>query len=76
VIRGNTVTDSGSDGIQIQGDNNQITTNRIENSGGYGIHLCSAQSDPACVAPGNEAEAEDNELSDNQLENNALSMDE
>lgn len=72
VIRENIVLDSGSDGIQIQGDSNVVEANRVENSGGYGLHLCAPNTEPACVPPGSEALAENNQVADNEFANNAL----
>ena len=51
IIKGNFVSGSGNDGIQIQGDNNIVKANTIENSIGAGIKLCGAVSGD-CVMPG------------------------
>lgn len=72
VIIGNRVSGSGSDGIQVQGDENLVQANRIWNNGGYGIHLCGAESAPACVAPGAGATASGNVVRANQLDANTL----
>ncbi|MDT8304357.1 MAG: right-handed parallel beta-helix repeat-containing protein, partial [Anaerolineae bacterium] len=72
VLTGNTVSGSGSDGIQVQGDDNLVQANRIWNNGGYGIHLCSTESAPACVAPGTGATASGNTVRANQLDGNAM----
>ncbi|HEY9097942.1 MAG TPA: right-handed parallel beta-helix repeat-containing protein [Thiobacillus sp.] len=66
-ITGNTVTNSGGDGIQIQGDENTITKNTVSHSGGAGIRLCGAGN---CVAPGTAAVADRNQVTKNKLENN------
>ena len=72
IIVGNEVEDSGSDGIQIQGDNNIVKNNEVEDNGGYGIHLCGPTSSPACVAPGQIASADNNVVSGNDTEDNEL----
>jgi hypothetical protein len=72
VLTGNTVSGSGSDGIQVQGDDNLVQANRIWNNGGYGIHLCGTESAPACVVPGTGATASGNVVRANQLDGNAL----
>lgn len=72
VLIGNTVSGSGSDGIQVQGDDNLVQANRIWNNGGYGIHLCGAGPALACVAPGTGATASGNTVRANQLDGNAL----
>lgn len=68
VITGNTVTNSGGDGIQIQGDENAVTKNTVTQSGGAGIHLCGKGN---CVAPGVAAVANNNTVTKNKLENNS-----
>lgn len=72
VIVDNEVEESGSDGIQIQGDNNIVKDNEVEENGGFGIQLCGPGSSPACVAPGHVASADNNMLKDNETEENAL----
>ena len=64
------VQDSGSDGIQIQGDSNKILGTTSKNNGGYGIHLCLG--DGRCVAPGADAVASDNMIETMLVTENAL----
>lgn len=64
VVSGNTITRSGGDGIQVQGDGNTITKNTVSGSGGAGIRLCGAED---CVPPGASAVANDNEVVKNTL---------
>ncbi len=71
VIRANEVEESGSDGIQIQGDNNVVSRNEVEDNGGVGIRLCGPAAIPACVAPGGLATASNNIVKKNDLEDNA-----
>ena len=66
-ITGNTVKNSGGDGIQIQGDGNTIAKNTVTRSTGAGIRLCGSGD---CVAPGASAIANDNTVSKNRLEDN------
>jgi len=70
IIQANKVNNSGSDGIQIQGDNNTVLANKVLNSGGYGIHLCGASSIPSCVPPGHTATASNNIVKANNLKDN------
>ncbi|MBC8228557.1 right-handed parallel beta-helix repeat-containing protein, partial [bacterium] len=70
VIQSNTVIQSGSDGIQIQGDDNLVLANRVSESGGAGIKLCGPGSELACVAPGSTATASYNLVKANQLKDN------
>lgn len=72
VIRGNTVTGSGGDGIQIQGDDNIVQANRADSNGGYGILLCGPGTAPPCVPPGEAAIASGNVVVGNRARNNAL----
>lgn len=51
VLMNNTVTDSGGDGIQIQGDDNILRQNYIASSGGAGIKLCGLDEVGDCVNP-------------------------
>ncbi len=69
IISRNKVINSGTDGIQIQGDNNMIARNKVKNSGGVGIKLCGAGD---CVAPGVAAVASFNSVFKNKLKHNAL----
>ena len=71
VITNNTVRDSGSDGIQIEGDANTVSRNKVTGSGGAGIRLCGPTSQPACAAPGMSATSGDNIVTDNKLSGNA-----
>ena len=68
LISGNIVKNSGSDGIQIQGDGNTISKNTVSHSGGAGIRLCGAGD---CVAPGASAVANDNKVIKNNLNSNS-----
>lgn len=70
IIKDNEIYNSGTDGVQIQGDNNVVLDNTIVNSGGYGVHLCGSGS--GCVAPGAAADASENFVIDNELSNNTL----
>lgn len=70
VIMKNSVIGSGSDGIQIQGDQSLVAKNTVSGSGGAGIRLCGAQVGD-CVAPGDAAVAESNSISKNMLSDNA-----
>lgn len=72
LIKKNEVEDSGSDGIQIQGDNNIIVDNEIENSGGAAIKLCGIEVENDCLQPFDAwSEASDNVVKKNELEDNA-----
>jgi parallel beta-helix repeat protein len=70
-ITKNEVSGSGTDGIQIQGDNNTVLKNDVHDNAGVGIKLCGPSSSPACVAPGGSASADDNTVTKNKLANNA-----
>lgn len=67
----NTVVDSGSDGIQVQGDSNLIMKNTVTDSGGAGIKLC-GQVAGDCVPPGDDAVASYNLVIKNTLSGNAV----
>lgn len=72
LIAKNDVTDSGSDGIQIQGDNNLVVKNRVSDSGGAGIKLCGIDEVGDCVAPFDAwSEASGNVVSKNEVSTNA-----
>ena len=71
VIANNTVTGSGSDGIQIEGDSNTVSRNKVTGNGGAGIRLCGPTSLPACAAPGMGATSNENIVTDNKLTGNA-----
>lgn len=58
---------SGTDGIQIQGDCNEIRRNHVVQSGRVGILLCGAGSAPFCVPPGVNAIATDNIVAMNRV---------
>ena len=73
-IEKNTVSDSGMDGIQIQGDANLISKNSISFNSGAAIRLCGPLSNPVCVAPGSGATAEFNLVTDNSLSNNSYDI--
>ncbi|MEW5757204.1 MAG: right-handed parallel beta-helix repeat-containing protein [Pseudomonadota bacterium] len=70
LIKANAVSNSGGDGIQIQGDNTVVQDNRLVRNRGYGIHLCGYGSSPACVAPGETAIAKDTIVKGNHFESN------
>jgi len=72
ILRGNRVTGSGGDGIQIQGDDNVVQANRADSNGGYGILLCGPGATPPCVAPGGTAIASGNVVIGNRARNNGL----
>jgi parallel beta-helix repeat protein len=71
IIKGNTVSGSGNDGIQIQGDNNIVKDNTIENSVGAGIKLCGEISGD-CVMPGDGTSGELAIASENIVKGNTL----
>lgn len=73
-IEKNTIIDSGSDAIQIQGDHNRIIKNVIGNSTEAAIRLCGPASNPPCVAPGVSADAANNLLSKNVLSSNTYAI--
>ncbi|MDT8385596.1 MAG: right-handed parallel beta-helix repeat-containing protein [Gammaproteobacteria bacterium] len=69
LIAGNAVTNTGGDGIQIQGDNNVVKGNTVTDSAGAGIKLCGAVVGD-CVDPGDTqiaAVAEDNIVNSNTV---------
>lgn len=70
IIMSNEVTGSGSDAIQIQGDNNVVSDNEVEDNMGAGIRLCGPTSSPSCVAPGGLVSADNNTVTDNEIEDN------
>ena len=67
LVSQNNVSNSGTDGIQIQGDDNDVIRNKVSGSGGAGIKLCGAGD---CVAPGTNAVADGNTVIRNKLNNN------
>jgi len=71
LITRNTVNNSGSDGIQIQGDDNIIVKNKIKNSGNVAIKLCGAGD---CIAPGVAAIASNNIVLKNKFKNNVANI--
>jgi len=66
IIANNSVTASGRDGIQIQGDANSISRNKVTGNAGAGIRLCGPTSVPECAAPGTTATASDNIVTRNK----------
>ena len=68
VITHNTIVGSGTDGIQIQGDENMIAKNTVNTSGSVGIRLCGKGD---CVPPGVAAVASNNNVTKNKLNHNA-----
>ena len=75
VILKNDVKDSAADGIQIQGDNNVIANNNVENSGGAAIKLCGIEEEGDCLNPFDAwSEASGNIVKKNKLENNAAAI--
>lgn len=74
-IVGNIITDSGIDGIQVEGDFNSIISNQISSSGAYGIHICGNSFVPGnvqCEPPGLNATAEGNLVEQNLVNDNSL----
>jgi len=71
-IAHNLITDSASDGIQIEGDHNFINNNEIRNSGGAAINLCGPSS--GCARPGDGASADNNSVNNNSLDGNAADI--
>jgi len=69
IITKNEVSNSGTDGIQIQGDNNIVAKNTVESNNGVGIKLCGASD---CVAPGVTAVASYNSVVKNKVSNNVV----
>lgn len=75
LIEKNEVYGSGSDGIQIQGDNNIVINNEVEDSGGAAIKLCGIDEINDCVQPFDAwSEASNNTVSKNHLEDNAAGL--
>lgn len=75
LIDKNEVYGSGSDGIQIQGDNNTVINNEVEDSGGAAIKLCGIDEINDCVQPFDAwSEASNNTVSKNYLEDNAAGL--
>jgi len=77
IISKNEVEGSGSDGIQIQGDNNVVTENEVEENGGAAIKLCGetdnddTAGDGDCVNPFDKwAHATGNTVTKNEFEEN------
>jgi parallel beta-helix repeat protein len=69
IIRKNKVSNSGVDGIQIQGNFNYISKNELKNNVNAGIKLCGASD---CVAPGVAAVASGNIVSENDFDDNGF----
>lgn len=75
IISKNNVSGSGSDGIQVQGDNNIVIKNKVTDSAGAGIKLCGIEEAGDCVLPFDAwSESSDNTVSKNQLNNNAVDI--
>lgn len=79
VVSKNTVSNSGNDGIQIQGDNNIVYKNKVKNNLGAAIKLCGEPGDDVsvgdgdCVAPfDNWAIASGNKVFKNKFSNNGI----
>ena len=66
LITNNSVAGSGRDGIQIQGDGNTLSRNRVTGNAGAGIRLCGPTSVPECAAPGNTTTASENIVTGNK----------
>ncbi len=75
IIADNEIDGSGTDGIQIQGDQNFIINNKVKNSGSAAIKLCGISVTGDCILPFEEwSEASSNIVSHNGLENNAAGI--
>ena len=70
VLKDSDILESGSDGIQIQGDFNKVTGTTSNMNGGYGVHLCSGNG--KCVVPGTDAVACKNLIVTGLVANNTL----
>ena len=69
IISKNRVSHSGSDGIQIQGDNNTVIKNTVDDSGGADIKLCGIAAVGDCVKPFDVwAEASNNMIIKNRVD--------
>jgi parallel beta-helix repeat protein len=69
IISKNRVSNSGSDGIQIQGDNNTVSKNSVSDSGGVDIKLCGIAAIGDCVNPFDAwAEASNNTVIKNRVD--------
>ena len=71
-ISKNYVGKSGSDGIQIQGDDNVISNNDIRDNNGAAITLCGVGT--TCVPPGDSASADNNTVEHNVLDGNSMEI--
>lgn len=75
LIEDNEVEGSASDGIQIQGDNNIVVGNEVEDSGGAAIKLCGIDEVNDCLQPFDAwSEASNNTVRNNDLEDNAAGL--
>lgn len=75
LIKDNEVEGSGSDGIQIQGDNNIVIKNEVEDSGGAAIKLCGIDEVNDCLQPFDAwSEASNNIIRKNDFEDNAAEL--
>lgn len=75
LIEDNEVEGSGSDGIQIQGDNNYIIDNEVEDSSGAAIKLCGIDEANDCLQPFDLwSEASGNVIRKNDLEGNTVGL--
>ena len=70
VLQSSIIQNSGSDGVQIQGDSNKVLDTEVSGNGGYGIHLCLGNG--TCVPPGGDAVAMDNQVDTAKVKDNAL----
>jgi len=69
IIAKNKVSGSGNDGIQIQGDDNIVSKNKLVNNAGVDIKLCGISEVGDCVTPFDAwSEASDNIVSNNKAE--------
>jgi len=71
-ISKNLISNSGSDGIQIQGDHNFISNNEIRDNDGAAITLCGIGT--SCVSPGDSASADNNSVEKNILDGNNMDI--
>lgn len=73
LISKNTISNSGSEGIQIQSDNNVIVKNTITGSGGAAIKLCGIDIVGDCINPFDGwANAEENSVNKNNYSGNGV----
>ena len=73
IVANNKVTNSGSDAIQIQSDNNVIVKNIVIGNGGAAIKLCGVGTTGDCINPFDGwADANDNTVSKNVSSSNGV----